>query len=110
METLTLLADDELWQNADRLAGELSSALIGLTDDVTAVIDRTQHRIAEAIGADRSTLIEFSDDAVQATYHWASEDVPPVDVHIHASRLTWLPGRATPDGGPPAVGRCPDEL
>jgi len=49
METLTLVADDESWQKVDRLAGELSSALLGLTDDITAVIDGTQHRIAEAL-------------------------------------------------------------
>jgi len=110
METLTLVADDESWQKVDRLAGELSSALLGLTDDITAVIDGTQHRIAEALEADRSTLIEFSSDAVHATYHWASDDVPPVDLHVHALRLTCLLDRTNADGGPVVLERIPDDL
>ena len=110
MDTLRAVSDDERCLKADRLAAEFSSGLIGITDDMTAVIERTLHRIAEALDADRSMLIEFADDAVRATYHWASDDVPPVDAHAHASRLTWLLDRSGADGEAVVLNRIPDDL
>src|SRR5258705_11151487 len=111
MDTLTAVSEDEYCQQADRLAGEFSSALTWVTDDdITAAIEKMQHRIGEALEVDRSTLIEFSDGAVLETYHWASDDVPPVDVHAHASRLTWLLDRAGTDGEALVLERLADEL
>jgi hypothetical protein len=105
-----MVSDEESCQQAGRLADELSSALIGLTDDITGAIEHAQCRIAEALDADRTTLIEFSDGAVRETYQWASDDSPAVDVHAHALRLTWLLDRSGADGGTVAIERIPDEL
>jgi len=110
MDTLTMVSDDESCRQAGRLADELSSALIGLTDDITDAIAHAQRRIAEALDADRTTLIEFSGGAVREIYQWASDDVPPVDVHAHALRLTWLLDRSGSAHGTVALARIPDEL
>src|SRR5436190_1723143 len=109
MET-TIMSDDELCLQTDGLAAEFSSGLIDLTDDITSVIEGMQQRIAEVLGADRSTLIEFVDDAVRATYQWARADVPPVDPHVHASRLTALLDRTGADEGTLVLEQIPDEL
>ena len=110
MKPLSMFSEDEWCLRADRLAGEFSSGLIALTDDFTSVIEGTQRRIAEALEADRSTLIEFADDSVRATYHWAGDDVPAIDVHVHASRLTWLLDRIGTDDEAVVLNRIPDEL
>ena len=110
MDTLTKVFDDEWCQQAGQLADELSSALIGLTDDITDAIERAQYRVAEALDADRTTLIEFSDGSVRETYQWASDDVPPVDAHAHALRLTWLLDRSGSDNATVAVERIPGDL
>src|SRR6187401_3545974 len=99
MDTLVTVSDDIWCQRADNLACEFSSALIGLPEDVTTVLEGAQRCIAEALEVDRSTLIEYTDDAARATYHWASDDVPPVDPGVHASRLTWLLDRVGGDDG-----------
>jgi len=111
MDTLTAVSDDEYCQQADRLAGEFSSALTWVTDDdITAAIEKMQRRIGEALEVDRSTLIEFSDGAVRETYHWANDDLPPVDVHAHAARLTGLLDRISTEGEAVVLERIPDEL
>jgi formate hydrogenlyase transcriptional activator len=111
MTTLTTVSDVDWCRPADRLAGEFSAELIGLSDDdITAAIEETQHRIGEALEVDRSTLVEFADDAVRATYHWASSDVPPVDLSAHVPRLLELLDRIGADGGPVVVERLTDDV
>ena len=111
MTTLTMASDVEWCREADRLAGEFSAELIGLTDDdITAAIERMQHRIGEALEVDRSTLVEFADDTVRATYHWRSDGVPPVDLPAHVPCLLGLLDRIGADGGAVVLERLPDDL
>ncbi len=102
---------DDLPSRLDRLAGELSSTLIGLkADEVGGAIEATLRRIVEAVGADRSSLAEFNDEvtAVEDVYCWARPGIPQVrvaDVALMPSVLAFVMR-----GQPMVFSRLPDDL
>ncbi len=111
MNTLTIVSEAEWCRRASQLAAEMSSELIGLTgDDVPTAVEGAMRRIGETLEVDRSTLVEFSDQTVRATYHWASDDAPPVDLSAHVPRLTRLLDRIQVNGEAIVLERIPDGL
>jgi formate hydrogenlyase transcriptional activator len=113
MKALAIVPGDERFWQADLLAMELSSALISLSaGDVVKTIDDALRRIGEVHDVDRSTLIEFSDrgSVVRATHQWASENLPPVDLHEHARYLVRFLDRLGVNGEPVVLERIPDSL
>jgi transcriptional regulator with GAF, ATPase, and Fis domain len=84
---------DERIQQADRLAIELSSEFISLpAGEIVKVVGDALRRIGDELGADRSTLIEFSDKGTdfRAAYHWAADGLPALDSDAHALYLVEL--------------------
>jgi transcriptional regulator with GAF, ATPase, and Fis domain len=85
--------EDSASARLTRLAGRLSSALIQLpVARLEGALEGTLREIVEALDVDRSTLVEFADDApkLERAYTWARPGITPVDPTHDPPRLTWL--------------------
>ena len=110
---------------ADRLVGELSSALIRPSDDgLTAVLDTAMRRIVESLDVDHSTLLECAGggESFEIVYDWARPPAAPVDLGysdavaasehpLHGAGLVkWLADSLQMDAAPVVLARIPDDL
>ena len=105
-------AESAVIARLDRLAGELSSSLIRLP--VSAIddsIDDTLRQIADATGADRSVLLEFSADAtkLESRHFWAGSDALPLMVKLDVAEFPWWTSRLV-RGETVVLHRLPDDL
>jgi transcriptional regulator with GAF, ATPase, and Fis domain len=111
---------------ADRLVGELSSALIRPSDDgLATALDTAMRRIAESLDVDRSTLLESAGagESFEIVYEWARPSAAPVDfgppdaaAALEAPRprdaapVKWLADCLQMDSAPVVLARIPDDL
>ena len=82
-------------QRLDRLAGELSSALIQLpADPGDGAFEATLRRIVETLDVDRSTLLEINQDVtgIEVAYIWSRPGIPST-VQKDLPQLTWAMNR-----------------
>jgi formate hydrogenlyase transcriptional activator len=95
----------------ERLLGEVSSRLSGRRgEEIDAAIRDALRDLCLLLGADRSTLLEFSEDGrrFESVYWWASAGIPPTG-DLDASRLPWYAERLR-EGETVAIERLPDDL
>src|SRR4051794_40343300 len=90
----------------DALARRVSSALIRLPGpDLGVVVSESLRDVADILGADRSTLVEFAPPSrIAATVHtWARPGIPSFDrVRDMPPLLARIPARAPLPPGPSA--------
>jgi formate hydrogenlyase transcriptional activator len=90
----TTSSDRDLIFALDRLAGELSYALIQCpSDQIARSMEGTLRLITEVLGVDRSALLECGEDgsAFDVAYFWAHPDVP-VELLMDAAAAPWFIG------------------
>ena len=95
----------------EELLGAASSRLSGLRGrDIDQAIRDALRELCRFLGADRSTLFEFSEDGrrFESVDWWASEGIPPTG-SLDAAQLPWYTGRLR-EGETVALERLPDDL
>ena len=90
------LSDADLPDRLTRLAGELSTTLIGQpTDTLDKAVEGTLSSITGVLDVDRSTLVEFNDEAtkIDGSYTWTGPGVEPLAMDGALAELPWLTDR-----------------
>jgi formate hydrogenlyase transcriptional activator len=95
----------------EQLLADVASRLAGRSGDaMDAAITDALRGLCSMMGAERSTLIEFSDDGQRfdTSHWWAAEGIPPTGA-IDAERVPWYVARLRA-GDTIAIERLPDDL
>ncbi len=95
----------------EQLLAEVASRLAGLRgQEMDAAIRDALRGLCLFMGAERSTLVEFSDDGkrFETSHWWAAEGIPPTGP-VDAERIPWFAARLRA-GKTIALERIPDDL
>jgi formate hydrogenlyase transcriptional activator len=111
METVARIQDEWCWR-IEKLAGELSSGMVGVAfEDLTAAIDDSLRRIGEELELDRVTLVEVTDRAaIEKALDWANPAVLPLDVDADTEPLKDLIQSLTIGKDPIVLDRVGDDV
>ena len=96
----------------DQLLADLSARFVNLPPaEVDREIEQSLREIVEALGTDRSTLMEFSDDGKQliTTHCWARDGIPRDIGRLVAEETPWFTGTLLRDETI-AYSRLPEDL